>query len=174
LRAGLTVFLAWNPETPMRRPSLAIAAILVLAAATSGCAPQCTCPAAIPAPTGVPADAAAPSIPGAVPAAPRPAPVTGPLRIINDEEAETQMRALYPRHLADVGVGADVIVDVTLDENGTVQSASDVRVSNDNFRGPALSVAHTLVFTAPPAAGATVRLRMRWRTASTSIEIVQP
>lgn len=156
----------------MSRPPLAIAAILVLAAAASGCTQQCTCPATIPAPAGPPPDAVAP---GANPVAPTPLrPTGGPLRIINDDEAEAQMRSLYPRQLADVGVGADVILEVTLDENGLVQTARDIRVSNDNFRGAALSVAHALQFTNPPAAGTVVRLRMRWRTAQTSVEIMQP
>jgi hypothetical protein len=154
----------------MSRPSLAIAAVVVLCAAASGCAPQCTCPNTIPAPVGPPPDATAP---GAIPAPP-PAPVGGPLRIINDEEAEAQMRSLYPRQLADVGVGADAIMEVTLDANGTVQTARDVRVTNDHFRGAALSVAHALQFTAPPAAGTVVRVMMRWRTARTSVEIMQP
>lgn len=156
----------------MSRPSLAIAAVLVLAAGASGCAPQCTCPATIPAPAGPPPDAAAPSIPGQVPPAPRPA--AGPLRIINDEEAEAQMRSVYPQHLLDVGVGADVIVEVTLDANGRVQGARDIRVSNAQFRGPALTVAHELEFTAPPAEGTVVQVRMRFRTAVTTVEIVQP
>lgn len=154
----------------MSRPSLAIAAVLVLCAAASGCTPQCTCPNTIPAPVGPPPDATAP---GANPAPPPP-PVGGPLRIINDEEAEAQMRSLYPRQLADVGVGADAIMEVTLDANGTVQTARDVRVTNDHFRGAALSVAHALQFTAPPAAGTVVRVMMRWRTARTSVEIMQP
>jgi hypothetical protein len=111
--------------------------------------------------------------PGANPA-PAPAPVGGPLRIINDEEAEAQMRALYPPQLADVGVGADAIMEVTLDANGTVQTARDIRVTNAHFRGAALSVAHALQFTAPPAAGTVVRVMMRWRTARTSVEIMQP
>jgi len=154
----------------MSRPVLAIAAILVLSAAASGCAPQCTCPNTIPAPVGPPPDATAP---GAIPA-PAPAPVGGPLRIINDEEAEAQMRSLYPRQLADVGVGADAIMEVTIDANGTVLTARDVRVTNDHFRGAALSVAHALQFTAPPAAGTVVRVMMRWRTTRTSVEIMQP
>jgi hypothetical protein len=157
----------------MSRPSVAIAAILVLSAAASGCTPQCTCPNSIPAPVGPPPDATAP---GAIPAAPAPAPapVGGPLRIINDDEAEAQMRSLYPRQLADVGVGADAIMEVTLSANGTVQTARDIRVTNDHFRGAALSVAHALIFTAPPADGTTVRVMMRWRTARTSVEIMQP
>ncbi|HEU4880628.1 MAG TPA: hypothetical protein VFT45_00245, partial [Longimicrobium sp.] len=76
--------------------------------------------------------------------------------------------------LADVGVGADAIMEVTLDANGAVQTARDVRVTNDHFRGAALSVAHALQFTAPPAAGTVVRVMMRWRTARTSVEIMQP
>lgn len=156
----------------MRRPPLAIVAVLALSAAVSGCSPQCTCPATVPAPAGPPPAVAAPGVPAAAPA-PTPS-VGGSLRIINDEEAEAQMRALYPRQLADVGVGADVLVDVTLDANGFVQSATDVRVSNPNFRGPALTVAHTLQFTTPPAADTVVRVRMRWRTANTTVEIVQP
>jgi protein-disulfide isomerase len=155
----------------MSRPALAIA-LLVLAATAGACAPQCTCPTSIPAPiSGPPADA---TPPGAAPAAPRPAPVAGPLRIINDDEAEAQMRALYPRQLADVGVGADAIMEVTLDANGTVLTARDIRVTNDNFRGAALSVAHALQFTAPPAPETVVRVFMRWRTARTSVEIMQP
>jgi outer membrane biosynthesis protein TonB len=160
----------------MSRPSLAIAAVLALTAAASGCAPQCTCPATAPAP--VPAIAvsqpgAPPAPPGAVPT-PQPAAVSGPLRILNDEEVETTMRTLYPGHLADVGVGGDVIVEVTMGANGVVEGSRDVRVSNPAFRGPALTVANQLQFYPTPAPGTTLRVRMRWRTTSTSVEIVQP
>ncbi|HYR07808.1 MAG TPA: hypothetical protein VEQ60_08575 [Longimicrobium sp.] len=161
----------------MSRPSLAIAAVLALTAAASGCAPQCTCPATAPAP--VPAIAvsqpgAAPAQPGAVPTPQPAAPVSGPLRILNDDEAETQMRSLYPGHLADVGVGGDVIVELTMGEGGLVQGARDIRVSHEAFRGPALTVAHQLQLIPAPAPEAVVRVRMRWRTTSTSVEIVQP
>lgn len=157
----------------MSRHSLAVA-VLVLAAAAAGCAPQCTCPATAPAPATVPA----PAGPIAVPTTPRPtapAPAEGgPLRLLNEDEAENQMRAVYPARMAQAGVRGNAIVEVTLDETGTVQSARDVRVSNDAFRGPALSVAHALQFSVPPAAGTTVRVSLRWTTTNTYIEIVQP
>lgn len=159
----------------MSRPSFAIAAILALSAAAAGCAPQCTCPATIPAPVGTPPDAAAPSIPAPSGTPQQPTTIAGPLRILNEDDAEAEMRSLHPRHLADAGVGADVLVDVVLGSNGLVESASDVRVSNDAFRGPALTVAHRLQFVGTlPAQGTPVRVRMRWRTTSTSLEIVQP
>lgn len=159
----------------MSRPVFAIAAVLALSAAAAACSPQCTCPATIPAPVGTPPDAAAPSIPAPVGNPQQPNTVAGPLRILNEDEAEAQMRRLHPQHLADAGVGADVLLDVTLGTNGLVESATDVRVSNDAFRGPALTVAHQLQFvgTLPPA-GSSVRVRMRWRTTTTNVEIVQP
>jgi outer membrane biosynthesis protein TonB len=162
----------------MSRPSLAIAAVLALTAA-AGCAPQCTCPATAPAPVPVVAvsqPGSVPAQPGAVPTPqPQPAaPFSGPLRILNDEESEVQMRSLYPGHLADVGVGGDAVVEVTLGEGGLVQGARDISVSNPAFRGPALTVAHQLQFIPAPAPETVVRVRMRWRTASTSVEIVQP
>jgi hypothetical protein len=160
----------------MSRPSFAIAAVLALAAAVSACSPQCTCPATIPAPAGPPPDAVAPSIPAPA-AQPTPAPqpgAAGSVRIINDREAAVRMREVYPQHLLDVGVGADVVVEVTLDATGRVQGARDLRVSNRDFRGPALIVAHELEFTAPPAEGTVVQVRMRFRTAATNVEIVQP
>lgn len=161
----------------MSRRSFSIVAILALAATAAGCAPQCTCPATIPAPVGTPPDAANPSIPAPAqqPVQQQPNTVAGPLRILNEEDAEALMRRLYPQQLADAGVGADVLVDVTIASNGLVEGASDVRVSNDAFRGPALTVAHELRFVGTlPAPGSTVRVRMRWRTTTTSVEIVQP
>jgi outer membrane biosynthesis protein TonB len=180
LNGGSPVLLLETPDTPMSRPSLAVAAVLALTAGAAGCAPQCTCPATAPAPVPVIAvsqPGAPPTQPGAVPtpqpaAQPQPA-ADGPLRILNDEEVETTMRSLYPGHLADVGVGGDVIVDVTLGANGVVEASTDVRVSNAAFRGPALTVANQLQFFPTPAPGTTLRVRMRWRTTSTSVEVVQ-
>jgi hypothetical protein len=146
----------------MSRPSLAITAVLALTAGAAGCAPQCTCPTLAPAPVPVIAvsqPGAAPAQPGAVPtpppaAQPQPQPqpaAGGPLRILNDDD-----------------------VEVTLGASGVVEASTDVRVSNPAFRGPALTVANQLQFFPTPAPGTTLRVRMRWRTTSTSVEIVQP
>ncbi|HEX6372725.1 MAG TPA: TonB family protein [Longimicrobium sp.] len=175
----------------MSRPPLAIAAVLVLAGAAGACAPQCTCPAAIPAPTAGPPPAATPMPappPAAVPAAPQPAaapapapapaqapaaaPAPGPLRLLNEGPAVRRMRSAYPAHLLAAGTRGDVVVEVTLDENGRVQSAMDVQANNDQFRGPALTIAQELRFSTPPAAGATVRVRLRFQPAGSRIDVV--
>ncbi|WP_420130391.1 hypothetical protein [Longimicrobium sp.] len=149
----------------MSRPPFAIAAVLLLSAGAAACAPQCTCPATVPAPAGV--------IAVATPGAPQPV-VGGPLRIVNEEKVLEQMRSVYPPSMASAGVRGDALMEVTLDENGTVQSATDIRVSNTNFRVPALTIAHGLQFSAPPAAGTVVRVRLRWALSGLRVEIVQP
>lgn len=153
----------------MSRPPFVIAAVLALASGAGACAPQCTCPATVPAPVGVIAVAT----PGAVPGTPQPV-AGGPLRILNEEEAVERMRSVYPASMASAGVRGDALMEVTLDENGTVQSATDIRVSNVNFRVPALTIAHGLRFSAPPAAGTTARVRLRWSLGGSRVELVQP
>lgn len=153
----------------MSRPPFAIAAVLLLAAGAGACAPQCTCPATVPAPAG----GIAVANPGAAPGAPQPV-VGGPLRIVNEEQVREQMRSVYPPGMASAGVRGDALMEVTLDENGTVQSATDLRVSNTNFRVPALTIAHALQFSAPPTAGTVVRVRLRWALVGSRVEIVQP
>ncbi|MBW3572835.1 MAG: TonB family protein, partial [Gemmatimonadetes bacterium] len=86
--------------------------------------------------------------------------------------AVRRMRSAYPAHLLAGGTRGDVVVEVTLDEEGGVQSAMDVEANNDQFRGPALTVAQELRFSAPPAAGTTVRVRMRFQPAGSRIDVV--
>jgi protein TonB len=170
----------------MNRPSLAIAAVLALAAA--GCAPQCTCPATTPAPAVPPADVRPtptfPPPPPAQPAAPQPAPAQAPaqtpapaaapepIQLVNEGPALRRMGTAYPRYLADAGVRGDVVVALELDADGRVQSANIVSATNDRLRDPALTVAQELRFSAPPAAGATVRVRLRFQPAGGRIDIV--
>jgi outer membrane biosynthesis protein TonB len=159
----------------MSRPLFAIAALLTLAAATSACAPQCTCPATVPAPVGVIAVAQPPAQPVAPAAAPVAAPVAGgALRLLNADSAAAQMRLVFPRQMANAGVRGEAVVEITLDEYGAVQSASDVSLSNDQLRGPALTIAHGLKFSIPPAAGTMVRVRLRWSLGGNRAEIVEP
>jgi TonB family protein len=157
----------------MTRPPLAIAAILALAAAASACAPQCTCPAAVPAPAAGPppvANPMPPAAPGAQPA-PAPAPAAG-VRLLNEGPAVRRMRSAYPAHLLAGGTRGDVTLELTLDADGRVQSAADVSANNDQFRGPALTVAQELRFSAPPPGVTTVRVRMRFQPAGSSIDVV--
>lgn len=165
----------------MIRSPFAIAATLVLAAAAAGCAPQCTCPATAPAPVVVPpgVDPATPPIvappPPAQPqpsAQPQQPAAAQPVRLLNEGPAVRRMRSLYPPALLAGGTRGDVIVEVTLDADGRVQSAIDVQANNDQFRGPALTLAQELRFTAPPAEGATVRVRMRFQPAGSRIDVV--
>jgi hypothetical protein len=53
-----------------------------------------------------------------------------------------------------------------------VQSANIVSATNDRLRDPALMVAPELRFSAPPAAGTTVRVRLRFQPAGSRIDIV--
>jgi TonB family protein len=159
----------------MIRPPFAIAAVLALAAAASACAPQCTCPAAVPAPAAGPPPVAAPMpapTPGVAQPAPAPAPAAGPVRLVNEGPALRRMGTAYPRHLADAGVRGDVVVALELDADGRVQSANIVSATNDRLRDPALIVAPELRFSAPPAAGTTVRVRLRFQPAGSRIDIV--
>lgn len=158
----------------MIRPPFAIA-MLVLAAAMSGCAPQCTCPATAPAPVVVPPGvdpATPPVVPAQQPASQQPAAAPGPVRLLNEGAAVRRMRTVYPPALLAGGVRGDVIVEVSVDADGRVQSAIDVQANNDQFRGPALTIAQELRFTAPPAAGATVRVRLRFQPAGSRIDVV--
>lgn len=158
----------------MTRPPLAIAAIFALAAAVSACAPPCTCPAAVPAPAAGPPPVAAPMpapSPGAAQPAPAPAPAAG-VRLLNEGPAVRRMRSAYPAHLLAGGTRGDVVVEVTLDQDGRVQNAVDVSANNDQFRGPALTIAQELRFSAPPPGVSTVRVRMRFQPAGSSIDIV--
>jgi TonB family protein len=157
----------------MTRPPLAIAAILALAAAASACAPQCTCPAAVPAPAAGPPPVANP-MPAPAPgtAQPAPAPAAGAVRLLNEGPAVRRMRSAYPAHLLAGGTRGDVTLDLTLDEDGRVQSAVDVSANNDQFRGPALTVAQELRFSSPPPGVNTVRVRMRFQPAGSSIDVV--
>ena len=157
----------------MTRPPLAIAAVLALAAAASACAPQCTCPAAIPAPAAGPPPVAAP-MPAPAPGAaqPAPAPAAGPVRLVNEGPALRRMGTAYPRYLSDAGVRGDVVVALELDADGRVQSANIVSATNDRLRDPALIVAPELRFSAPPAAGTTVRVRLRFQPAGSRIDLV--
>ncbi|HEX5870410.1 MAG TPA: TonB family protein [Longimicrobium sp.] len=165
----------------MSRPPLAIAAVLLLAAAAGACAPQCTCPTAIPAPAAGPPVAATPMPtppPAAAPAtpppaaAPAPAPAAGPVRLANEGPALRRMGSVYPRYLSDAGVRGDVVVEVGVDADGRVESANIVSATNDRLRDPALTVAQELRFTAPPAAGTTVRVRLRFQPAGRRIDIL--
>jgi TonB family protein len=166
----------------MNRPLLAIAAVLVLAAA--GCAPQCTCPATTPAPAVPPANVRPtptfPPPPPPQPAAPQPAPAqtpapaaaAEPIQLVNEGPALRRMGTAYPRYLADAGVRGDVVVALDLDADGRVQAANIVSATNDRLRDPALTVAQELRFSAPPAAGTTVRVRLRFQPAGGRIDIV--
>jgi TonB family protein len=173
----------------MNRPPLAIAAVLALSAAAAGCAPQCTCPAT--APTPIPAGvnpATPPTFPPPPPqqpapaqptpaqpaVTPPPAPAAGPVRLLNEGPAVRRMRSAYPPALLAGGTRGDVVVEVTLDADGRVQSVMDVEATNDQFRGPALTVAQELRFTAPPAAGTTVRVRLRFQPSGSRIQVLTP
>ncbi|HEX2206274.1 MAG TPA: TonB family protein, partial [Longimicrobium sp.] len=104
---------------------------------------------------------------------PAPAPA-GPVRLLNEGPAVRRMRTVYPPALLAGGVRGDVTVEVVLDEDGRVQSAIDVQANNDQFRGPALTIAQELRFTTPPAEGTAVRVRMRFQPAGSRINVVNP
>lgn len=144
----------------MNRIQLASATVLLLLAGTAGCTP-CACPA-VAAPG--PAVSVSPPAPGAAAAA--------PVTLLNADAAGRRMRTVYPPHLYDAGRRGDVVVEVTLDAEGGVEAAADVEANNDQFRGPALTVAQELRFSAPPAPGTTVRVRMRFQPAGSRVEIV--
>lgn len=156
----------------MNRRPLAIAAVLSLSAAAAGCSPQCTCPATAPTPlpTGV-SPAMPPTFPPPAPAQSTPA-EAGPVRLLNEGPAVRRMRTVYPPHLLAGGTRGDVVIEATLDADGRVQSVIDVEANNDQFRGAAMTVAQELRFTAPPAAGTTVRLRMRFQPSGSRIEVL--
>lgn len=159
----------------MTRPPLAIAAVLALAATASACAPQCTCPAAVPAPAAGPPPVANPMpapAPVAAQPAPAPAPTSGAVRLLNEGPAVRRMRSAYPAHLLAGGTRGDVTLDLTLDAEGRVQSAATVSANNDQFVGPAITVAQELRFSAPPPGVTTVRVRMRFQPAGSSIDVV--
>jgi TonB family protein len=168
----------------MKTTPFAIASLVLLAAA-GGCQP-CTCPATAPAPVvlppppppaGQPAQPApaqpAPAQPApAQPAPAQPAPA-GPVRITNESSVTRLMAGSVPRQIYDAGISGDVLLDVTLNADGTVESVTDVEATNETFRAPALRVARSLRFSAPPAAGSVVRVRMRFSRRS-EVDIVEP
>ena len=156
----------------MTRPHFAIAAILALAAASSACAPQCTCPASVPAPAAGPPPVANPMPAPAPGAQPAPAPAAGSVRLLNEGPAVRRMRSAYPAHLLAGGTRGDVTVEVTLDADGGVQSAVAISANNDQFRGPATTVAQELRFSAPPPGVTTVRVRLRFQPAGSRIDVV--
>lgn len=159
----------------MNRSPFAIAAVLALAAAAAGCAPQCTCPTTAPAPAPIPTGVSPTTPPTFPPPAAQPAPAqAGPVRLLNEGPAVRRMRSVYPPALLAGGSRGDVVVEATLDADGRVQSVMDVEATNDQFRGPALTVAQELRFTTPPAAGTTVRVRLRFQPSGSRIQIVEP
>lgn len=109
--------------------------------------------------------------PGVAQPAPAPA-AAGPVRLVNEGPALRRMGTAYPRVLSDAGVRGDVVVALELDADGRVQSANIVSATNDRLRDPALMVAPELRFSAPPAAGTTVRVRLRFQPAGSRIDIV--
>ena len=157
----------------MKTTSIAIASLVLLAAA--GCQP-CTCPATAPAPVVLPPPpppAAQPAQPApAQPAPAQPAPA-GPVRITNESAVTRLMAGAVPRQIYDAGVSGDVLLDVALNADGTVQSVTDVEATNETFRGPALRIARSLRFSPPAAAGTTVRVRMHF-SRRTEVGIVEP
>jgi TonB family protein len=161
----------------MTRTPLAIVATLALAATAGACAPQCTCPATTP---GGVAAIPAPG-PGAAPppvpqAAPTPAP-TGAVQLLNAERVARRMRGAYPQYLLDAGTTADVLVDLTVNAEGRVESAAPVGQPDETqaqFLNTALTLARELRFSAPAAAGAQVRVRMRFQPSGSRVSIVNP
>lgn len=120
-------------------------------------------PAAPPAPTPQPAAPAQP---------PAPAQQAGPVQLLNEGPAVRRMRSVYPPALLAAGTRGEVTLEVVLDAQGRVQSAIDVQANNEQFLGPALTIAHELRFTTPQAAGQTVRVRMRFQPAGSSIQVI--
>jgi TonB family protein len=162
----------------MKTTPFATAVSLVLLAAAGGCQP-CTCPATAPAPVVLPPPPPAAAQPGQpapaqpVPPAPaQPAPA-GPVRITNEAAVTRLMAGAVPRQIYDAGVTGDVLLDVTLNADGTAESVTDVEATNETFRAPALRIARSIRFSPPPASGTRVRVRMRF-SRRTEIEIVQP
>jgi TonB family protein len=157
----------------MTRTPLAIVATLALAA-TAGCASQCTCPATTPAAIPAPGPGAAP--PPVPQAAPTRVP-TGAVQLLNAERVARRMRGAYPQYLLDAGVTADVLVDVTVNAEGRVESTAPVGQPDETqaqFLNTALALARELRFSAPAAAGAQVRVRMRFQPSGSRITIVNP
>ncbi|HEU0299599.1 MAG TPA: TonB family protein [Longimicrobium sp.] len=158
----------------MKTTPIAIASLVLLAAA-GGCQP-CTCPAAAPAPVVLPPPpppAGQPAQPApAQPAPSQPAPA-GPVRITNEASVTRLMAGAVPRQIYDAGVTGDVLLDVVLNSDGTVQSATDVEATNETFRAPAQRIVRSIRFSPPAATGTTVRVRMRFSRRS-EVEIVEP
>ncbi|HEY0018706.1 MAG TPA: hypothetical protein VGC13_20570 [Longimicrobium sp.] len=159
----------------MIRTPFAIVATLALAATAGGCAPQCTCPASVP---GGVAAIPAPGPGSAPPPVPQAAPApTGTVRLLNAERVARRMRGAYPQYLLDAGTTADVLVDVTLNAEGQVQSAAPVGQPDETqaqFLNASLSLARELRFSPPGAAGAQVRVRMRFQPSGNQVTIVNP
>ncbi|HEX2080510.1 MAG TPA: TonB family protein [Longimicrobium sp.] len=155
----------------MKTTPIALASLVLLAAA--GCQP-CTCPATAPAPVVLPPPpppAGQPAQPApAQPAQPAPA---GPVRITNEAAVTRLMAGAVPRQIYDAGVTGDVLLDVTLNADGTVQSVTDVEATNETFRAPALRIARSIRFSPPAATGTTVRVRMSFSRRS-EVELVEP
>ena len=110
----------------------------------------------------------------AQPAAAQPAaaPAAGPVRLVNEGPALRRMGSVYPRYLSDAGVRGDVVVGLTLGDDGRVAETAIESATNDRLRDPALTVAQELRFSAPPAAGTTVRVRLRFQPAGSRIDVL--
>lgn len=100
--------------------------------------------------------------------------VRGTPRLLNEQQGLRSMRTGYDPLLRDAGVTGDAVVDLRLDVDGYVRSATVVDVTHDLFRVAAENAAYRLRFDPASAAGAQVRVLMKFdpRPGKGSIQIV--
>lgn len=96
---------------------------------------------------------------GAEPSPEAEAPAAGP-RVLNGAQVEAYMRAAYDPLLRDAGVTGEAVVDLVLDPEGAVVSATLVSVTHDYFRRAAENAGERLRFSPPAADEAKVRVRL--------------
>lgn len=94
------------------------------------------------------------------------------IRLRNLGEGLRLMQRAYPPLLRDAGVTGEVMAELALNADGTVQNVRVNRATHDLFRAPAAEVAERLWFSPPAAAGWPVRVRMKWEIHGGAIQVV--
>lgn len=112
--------------------------------------------------------------PGAEPAAEAQAQAGEGVRLLNASDVVSRMRAAYPVLLWDARVTGSVVVELTLNTDGTVQTAEVRRSSHDQFSTAAQRVASTMRFSPPAVAGRKVWVSMHFNQPVGSIQLVNP
>jgi TonB family protein len=96
------------------------------------------------------------------------------VRLLNASDVVSRMRSAYPQLLWDAGVTGIVVVELTLNADGTVQTVEVRRSTHDHFSDPARRAAGIMRFSPPAVAGRKVWVSMHFNQPTGSVELMNP